>query len=225
MIGVNDDMMDVIQAYQVEIFVIAEVLSMVSLLLFGVVRYFFDKRSFSLLFLIFFIVLLMLEAILAIVIYQETGEISTFQIVITVFVIYACTFGIFDFMKLDRWMRKKIGGWRGERLLTDKDIEIMNRQKDPRYVAKKYRWSSIVHLIIFVAVHIGVWIYTSGSIDQFLNYITDLSWMNMEGTENVAETPYPNEIIYGFSQLWTLVFIVDFIYSWSYTIFPSNSKG
>ncbi|MBY7145015.1 hypothetical protein KFZ56_18520 [Virgibacillus sp. NKC19-3] len=217
--------MDTMFAYQVEIFVIVEVLSAVSLLLFGVIRYFFDKRRLSLLFILFFIVLLVLEAILAILIYQETGEISTFQIVITVFVIYACTFGIFDFMKLDRWMRGKIGEWRDVQLLTDKDIAIMNRQKDPRYVAKKYRWSSIAHLIVFVVVQIGIWIYGSGSIDQFLRYITDLSWMSMEGTENVAKTPYPNEIIYGFSQLWLLIFIIDFIYSWSYTIFPSHSKG
>ncbi|PAV31693.1 hypothetical protein CIL05_02795 [Virgibacillus profundi] len=217
--------MELILKFQWEIFITAEVLSVISLLLFGAVRYFFDRRKFSLLFLLLFLLLLVLEAIMALMIYQETGEISTFQIVITIFVIYACTFGIFDFLKLDRLMRRKIGGWRGVELLSEKDIQIMNKQKDPRYVARKYRFSAMAHLIVFVVVQAGIWIYTSGSMGDFLNYLTDLSWFSMEGTENVAETPYPNEIIYGFSQLWGLVFIIDFIYSWSYTIFPSNSKG
>ncbi|MGY0693930.1 hypothetical protein ACW2QC_14265 [Virgibacillus sp. FSP13] len=215
-------MVDLILTYQWELFITVEVLSLASLLLFGVVRYLFDKRNFSLLFLIGFVALLVLEAMLAVLIYKETGEISRFQIVITIFVIYACTFGIFDFMKLDRWMRKVIGGWRNVQLLSNKDIEIMNRQKDPKYVARKYRWSSIAHLIVFVVVQIAFWIYGTGGVTQSLEYAKDLSWI---GTEKVRETPYANETIYGISMVWGIVFIADFIYSWSYTIYPSNSKG
>ncbi|WP_449354873.1 hypothetical protein ACUL41_00870 [Virgibacillus natechei] len=90
--------MDLILTYQWEIFVAVEVLSLVTLFTFGIVRYLLSKRRQSLLFLLLFIVLLVLEALLAIMIYRETGEISTFQIIITIFVIYACTFGIVDFM-------------------------------------------------------------------------------------------------------------------------------
>ncbi|GGB52362.1 hypothetical protein F3157_14720 [Virgibacillus dakarensis] len=215
-------MVDLILSYQWELFIAIEVLSFASLLLFGIVRYLFDKRNVSLLFLFCFVALLVLEAILAVFIYGETGEISKFQIIITVFVVYACTFGIFDFMKLDRWMRKVIGGWRNVQLLSAKDIEIMNRQKDPQYMAKKYRWSSIAHLIVFVGFQIAFWIYGTGGAAQSLEYIKDLSWI---GTENVMETPYANETIYGISMVWGIAFIADFIYSWSYTIFPSNSKG
>ena len=57
-------------------------------------------------------------------VYQVTGEISTILIIITIFVLYACTFGIYDFLKLDRWMRRKIGEWRGVELLTEKDYRI-----------------------------------------------------------------------------------------------------
>ncbi len=48
-----------------------------------------------------------LEAILAWLLYRETGEISSLQIIITIFVLYAITFGYQDFRKLDRWMKKK----------------------------------------------------------------------------------------------------------------------
>ncbi len=70
--------------YQWEIVVAVEVLSLVALLLFGFVRYFWNRRRTSLWFLLAFLVLLAFEAALAILIYLETGEISTFQIVITI---------------------------------------------------------------------------------------------------------------------------------------------
>lgn len=215
-------MMNFILTYQWEIFIVAEVLSWVSLLFFGIVRYFLNKQRLSSLFLIVFIGLIAFEAILGWLIYQETGEISSFQIIITIFVVYACTFGISDFKKLDRWMRKHIGKWRNVQLLTETDIEIMNKHKDPKYVARKYRRTTTIHLLIFVLVQAGFWIYGNEGIQSLLAYAKDLSWI---GTENVEETPYANESIYRISMIWGLVFIVDFIWSWSYTVFPSKTKG
>lgn len=215
-------MIDLIILYQWELFIVAEILSVVALLLFGAVRYFMGKRRFSLLFLFMFLLLLALEAVMAIFIYNETGEISTFLIVITVFVIYACTFGIGDFKKLDRWMRLKLGKWRGVELLSEKEIYIMNRQKDPRYIAKKYRYSSIAHLLVFATVQAGFWMYGTAGTGEIMAFITDLSWI---GTEDIAETPYANETMYRISMTWGIVFIIDFIWSWSYTIFPASEKG
>jgi hypothetical protein len=206
--------------YQWQIFIVLEVLSLACLLLFGVVRYVFNKQKLSLSFLFLFILLLFLEAALAIFIYKETGEFSTFQIIITIFVIYACTFGISDFKKLDRWMRLKIGNWRGIELLTEKEKYVMKKQKDPKYIAKKYRLSSIIHFLLFLIVQLIFLSYSLESMEQALPYLTDLSWI---GTESIEETPYSNETLYGISMVWGLVFIVDFVYSWSYTIFPSKS--
>ena len=208
--------------YQWEIFIVAEVVSWISLLLFGITRYFLNKQRLSSLFLISFIALIAFEALLGWLIYQETGELSTFQILITVFVVYACTFGISDFKKLDRWMRQHIGKWRGIQLLTETDIEVMNKHKDPKYLAEKYRRTSTMHLLAFVIVQAGFWIYGNDGIHSLVAYAMDLSWI---GTENVAETPYANETIYTISMIWGLVFIVDFIWSWSYTVFPSKLKG
>src|SRR5690625_2742629 len=111
--------LDLLVEYQWEIFIVIEVLSFISLLLFGIIRYFLGRQKLSFQFLFLFLVLLILEALLGIIIYQETGEISTFQIVIAIFVLYACTFGIADFKKLDRWMRLKIGNFRNIDLLTE----------------------------------------------------------------------------------------------------------
>ncbi|SFA83465.1 hypothetical protein SAMN04488072_102199 [Lentibacillus halodurans] len=207
--------------YQWEIFIVAEVLSMVALLLFGVVRYLLSKRQLSLMFLLVFLILLGIEALLGILIYRETGEISNFQMIITIFVIYACTFGIYDFKKLDRWMRKTISRWRGVELLTEKDYRIMERNKDPKFIARKYRWSSTAHLVVFVVVQSIFWAYGTDSFGEMLGYLTDFSWIE-SGT--AADSPYANETVYGIGMLWGIIFAVDFLYSWSYTLFPYSPK-
>lgn len=143
-----------------ELFISAELLSLVSLILFGVFRYFFNKSRFSFAFIVLFIFLLLIEGMLGLYVYRQTGEISTFLIVITFFIIYAFTFGIMDFIRLDRWMRKNIGKLRGVNLLTEKDYRIMARNKDPKFLAKKYRITSLIHLGVFLLSrrYFGLWV-------------------------------------------------------------------
>ena len=211
--------MDIFVEYSWELFIVAEVLSFLALLGFGLFRYFFNKQAFSMVFIVAFLMLLVLESALGLYVYQQTGELSTFIIVITVFVIYACTFGIFDFLRLDRWMRLKIGKLRGVELLTEKDYEIMERTSNPKYKAKKYRISSFIHLAIFLTAQIIFWTMGTDSVSEMIRYLTDFSWLE---NETAAGTPYPNDTLYGIGVIWGIVFIVDFLYSWSYTVFPSK---
>src|SRR5699024_9134243 len=101
--------MDFLLENQLEIFIAMEITSLVSLVLFGVVRYFFSRNTLSRVFIVLFIAFIFAEAIMAWVVYQQTGVISNVLVIIVIFVLYACTFGISDFKKLDRWMRKHIG--------------------------------------------------------------------------------------------------------------------
>lgn len=211
--------MEFILTFHWHIFIVIEVLSLVAILLFGLFRYFFDKHKFSVIFIVAFISLLLVEAILGLYVYRQTGEISTFIIIIMVFLAYACTFGIVDFMRLDRWMRDKVGRFRGVDLLTEKDNKIMERNKDPKYLAKKYRKTSIIHLGIFIIGQTIFWSMGTDSINEMIGYLKDLSWLD----EGVAEnTPYPNDMSYGIGVIWGIAFIADFIYSWSYTLFPGK---
>lgn len=211
--------MEIVVEYSWELFIVAEVLSILALLGFGIFRYFFNKRAFSMVFIVAFLMLLVLESVLGIYVYQQTGELSTFIIVITVFVLYACTFGIFDFLRLDRWMRLKIGKLRGVELLTEKDYEIMERTSNPKYKARKYRFSSLIHLAIFLTAQIIFWSIGTDSVSDMIGYLTDFSWLENETAEG---TPYPNDTLHGIGLLWGIVFIADFLYSWSYTVFPSK---
>ncbi|UTR14011.1 hypothetical protein MM221_15555 [Salipaludibacillus sp. LMS25] len=207
--------------YQWEIFILAEILSLISLLLFGFFRYFLGRKHVSFIFIITFLVLLILEALLGFLIYTHTGEFSTFQIVITLFVIYACTFGIFDFLRLDRWMRRKIGKLRNVELLTEKDYAILERNKNPKYLAKKYRISASVHLLIFLLGQSLLWFIGTSDLTEMVSYLTDYSWIEA-GT--AANSPYANETMYAIGMLWGVIFIIDFIYSMSYTVFPSEKS-
>lgn len=211
--------MDVVVEYSWDLFILAEVLSIVVLILFGLFRYFFNKPRLSIMFIFLFLILLVIEVLLGLYVYTQTGEFSTFQIVITIFVVYACTFGIIDFIKMDRWMRRKIGEFRGVELLTDKDYEIIEKNNNPKYVAKKYRISSYIHLLVFVTVQAILWIMGTDSMAELKMYATDFSWID-KGV--ASESPYANETTFAIGMLWGIIFIADFVYSWSYTLFPKK---
>jgi len=213
--------MDIILEYNWELFISVELLSLGSLILFGTFRYFFNKSRLSFAFIFLFLFLLLIEGMLGLYVYRQTGEVSTFLIVITVFIIYAFTFGIIDFIRLDRWMRKNIGKLRGVNLLREKDYRIMERNKDPKFLAKKYRITSLIHLGIFVIGQAIFWSMGTDSMTEAKDYLTDFSWLEEGVSKN---SPYPNDITYGIGIIWGIAFIADFIYSWSYTLFPSKRE-
>lgn len=204
------------------VFVTLEIVSLICLLLFGLTRYWFDHHRLSIGFILLFIVITALEAVLAWILYSQTGEISTLQIIITIFVLYAVTFGIQDFLKLDRWMKQNIGQWRNIELLTEDDYRKMEKQKDPYYQARQYRYYSIAHATLFLAFQITAFYFGTNSFDHALMYLSDWSWFNEDSYES---TPYPNNTIHQISMVWGIVFVIDTIYSWSYTFFPKKESA
>src|SRR5699024_4083774 len=192
--------------YQWQLFITIEILFLLTFLAFGFVRYFLNKDRLSFIFLSSFFALLIAEALLAFLIYQATGKIETFQIVIIIFVLYAVTFGIKDFKNLDRWMRQKIGKWRNVDLLHDEDYEIIERKQDSKYMAKKYRISATIHLFIFLIGQSILWYLGTASVSEMLGYLKDLSWFE---TGDYADSPYANETSYSIGVLWVIVCVID----------------
>lgn len=214
-------MIDFLIIHQWQIFISLEILSSAFLLAFLIARYAFTKQNLSRWFLILFILFMFLEVVLAVLIYIQTGEISTFQIVIAIFILYACTFGISDFKKLDRWIKKKIGDWRGINLLTDDDIRKMELAKDPTFIARKNRRWWYFHTVIFVVGHYLFWLYDGNHNHDLMFYLEDLSWWEEASNMN---GPFQSELISSISKIWTIIFGFDTIISWSYTLFPSKEK-
>lgn len=209
-------------AYQWEIFITLEILSFIFLLCFLLVRYAFSKQKLSSLFLVLFLLCIVLEAGLALFIYQKTGEIDTFQIVIVIFIVYACTFGISDFKKLDRYMKGKIGKWRGVNLLSAEDIHQIELAKDPKVIARRNRRWWYAHAIIFVIGHCLFWIYNGNHQNHLMFYLEDLSWW---GEVDHTQGPFQSEAIAAVNKIWVIIFALDTIISWSYTLFPSKREN
>lgn len=203
------------------IFITLEVSSLIFLFLFVFVRYFFTKIRMSFVFLFLFIFAIILEGVLAYIVYQRTGEFTTFQIVIVIFIVYAGTFGISDFKKIDRYMKDKIGKWKGIELLTEKDREIMAYLKDPKVIARRARYWFYAHTIIFFAAIFLFWEYYGNKNYSFYYFIEHREWFDNELAE---PQPFTNLLITNVVQIWLIIFVIDSIVNWSYTLFPSEKK-
>lgn len=213
--------MEFLLAYQWEIFIALEVLSFIALLVFLVARYAMMNQKLSTIFLLLFFACMILEVMLAILVYQQTGEISTFTIVIAIFIIYACTFGISDFKKLDRFIKQKIGKWRGINLLTEEEIRKIEAAKDPVFIARKNRRWWYAHALVFIGTHYLFWIWYGNDSNELIHYLTDWSWWE---NEKLTSSPFQNEMIQQVSKIWIVIFVIDTIISWSYTFFPEKKK-
>lgn len=205
--------------YYWEIFIVLEISAFIILLVFLFIRYFFMKSELSFIFLILFIMMLILEAVLAFVVYKQTGEFTTFQVVIGIFIIYALTFGVNDFKRLDRYVKQKVGSWRGVDLLTEEDKEKIAYLKDPKVIARRSRYAFYMHTLIFVSGIIVLWIYNGNKDYSLLYFLKNLEWF-----EDVLASPQPfkNEQITSGVRLWIIIYILDSIINLSYTLFPGK---
>lgn len=213
--------MDFISENQWYIFIGLEITSLLFLISFLIIRYAFNKEKLARIFLVLFILFIFLEALLALAVYRETGKIDTFQVIIFLFVVYACTFGIADFKRLDRYIKGLIGKWRGIDLLTEKDKQIIAHLRDPKVIARKNRNGSIGHTLVFLITLTIFWLLYGNDIHPVTYYVMDWSWF--EG-DSGADLPFTSNILTQLTQIWLIIWVIDTIIAWSYTFFPSKQK-
>ena len=207
--------MEMLVNYQWYWFVLLEIISTIGALAFIVVRYKIKHRTLSQLALAIFIVPLLLEAGLALLIYQQTKEITTFHIVIMVFLLYACTFGIADFKKIDRMVRIWLGKRAGEDLLTATEHAQLAREKSPHYIRQKSLRNLVIHSVIFIVAVIYMWI-TFGNPDFSLS----LRWV----TDSDRVQPLTNEVANTVLRVWLIAYSIDSILNLSYILTPITKK-
>jgi len=203
------------------IFISLEIAALIFLLLFVVVRYLLSMRQLSQLFLGLFLLMMVFEAMLAYFVYQVTGEVSTFQIVIIIFLLYAVTFGISDFKNLDYKARVRIGKWRNVPLVTDEEVERMQKRKHPKVIGKKSRRWFYAHTIIFGIALVYFWQSYGSTEHGFLYFIQDFAWF---GDETLPQ-PFTSEMLSQAIRLWIIIYIIDTIINWSYTFFPDKKES
>lgn len=97
------------------LFLGAEILFWLLIVIFLVTRYWFELERISQWCIVFVILSNVFQAFLAGVDIYYKGEVSIFQIVIIIFIFYAVTYGSKDFQKLDRFIRKKVSTYKNKR--------------------------------------------------------------------------------------------------------------
>ncbi|WP_042478034.1 hypothetical protein [Bacillus ndiopicus] len=205
-----------LHTYQWILFIGAEIISIGASLLFGITRYFFNKRTISKGFILLFILATVFEAAIAWIIYDYTGEISSFTILTTLFVVYTIIFGLNDFRKLDRWMRMKIGNYRGINLLTPKEYQIIKSERNSHYKKRRNITMTTIHVLFFIIAQILFWMMGTESLSQFGYYFSTIGeWLTSGQFEN---SPYPSEFLYQISMVWVIVVVVDILYCSSYLL-------
>lgn len=202
------------------IFIGLEVCALIFILAFMGTRYLLSRRPLSNVLLGLFLLMMVLEGILAFVVYQATGEISTFQIVVVLFLLYAVTFGVHDFKRLDFSARMKIGKWRKTSLVTEEEVEHMRMLKHPKVVAKKSRMWFYAHTVVFGGALIYMWYAYGSSEYNWLYFVQNWDWF---GDEYLPQ-PFTSELLLQVVRLWLIIYIVDSIINWSYTFFPNKAK-
>ncbi|QKI80926.1 hypothetical protein [Kroppenstedtia eburnea] len=164
---------------------------------------------------------------LGIIDYRETGQFSTFQVVVVVALLYSITYGPKDLKRLDRYIRLKMARWKGESLPPEEEARLREeREKEEkknygRLHARGQRRGWYLHLLLFLIAHF-VFAYLFG-------------WKPASGVGGWVETwidswntpelfPFRKEEVNQISRIWTLILLIDGINSFYYTIFPKKKK-
>lgn len=130
-----------------------------------------------------------------------TGEISFFQIVIVLFITYACTLGRSDFEKVDQYIKKKF----------DRNKNNFERRSQPvdLHSYLPYRFGSfLLHTVAFVFIHCLWFIVDRGVFNKFSDYMMAIgnSWFRAVDIELLASPLY-----FLISYVWSLIYVFELI--------------
>ncbi|ASV67932.1 hypothetical protein MKX67_22165 [Cytobacillus sp. FSL W7-1323] len=211
--------MDFILDHKWEFFIAAEVIFWISILSFLILRYWFKLNKLSFLFFGIFIVNDLWIATMGFMDYMRTGEFTSYQVVILIVIVYAFTYGKSDFRKLDRFIQKKVANWRGETI----NIEDQVKELDGKEFAAVERKHFFMHLLIFLGVHILLALFL-GLSNQFSTISSIGDFFQQWFASSNAAFPFDHSATNNLSRIWTIILVIDGLISFSYTIFPKESK-
>lgn len=191
----------------------AEVVFWVCAAAFFVARYWFEMGRLGSLFL----ALIVAEEVLANLFilglgaldYRRAGEITGYQVVTVAFILYALTLGRHDARRLDAYLKRKVAQWKGRDASGTATPSSEPAQPTPREKARQYRREWYKHLALFVA-------------GQTILLFIGESWpAALVGGEAPAE---PTGLMAA-SRVWMIIFVVDTVWSLSYTVWPAKEKA
>ncbi|MER7402471.1 MFS transporter [Streptomyces sp. NPDC000070] len=96
---------------------------------------------------------------------------------------------------------------------ADKDTEKNEsaRELSPKEHARKERRDWLIHTLVFAAAQLGLW-------------ALDANWL----AYRLQDEPIPDEnrgVLMWVGRIWLTIWIIDTLWSWSYTVFPRQKKA
>lgn len=164
---------------------------------------------------------------LGIIDYRETGQFSTFQLVVVAALIYSVTYGPKDLKRLDRYIRVTMARWKGETLSPEeeaspqKEREEEGKREYGRPHARRQRRSWYLHLILFLSAHLLFAFIFGWKSENVAGWVE--TWVNTWNTPE--QFPFQKEEVNQISRLWVIILLIDGVNSFYYTLFPKRQKG
>ena len=201
--------MDLLIEYKWVLLVGTEVVFWICAVAFFVARYWFEMGRLGNLLLVFIIVEEVLANLfilgLGALDYRQAGEITGYQVVAVAFILYALTLGRQDARRLDAYLKKKTARWKGKDVPEPTSTASAPVRPAPDK-ATRYRREWYQHVALFVA---------GQTILFFIGESYPVAFLS-------GGMPSDPSGLMLASRVWTVIFLVDTVWSLSYTVWPGS---
>ncbi|GKS11383.1 hypothetical protein YDYSY3_23830 [Paenibacillus chitinolyticus] len=210
-------MLDFILQYKWAFFIGGEAVFWGSIVCFLLLRYVWNYRKLSKLFILLFLLSDLWMAAIGYLDYRRTGQFETFQLVILIFLAYALLFGRNDLRKLDAFIARKTAKWRGipENELPPPELKLTGAAHTRREL-KNFSVHFVLYAAVTAVLIVTYGILPAGSLPPEPSGPLALRLV-LAGIVN-------HETAASVLKVWSLILAVDAAITLSYVIFPKKAK-
>ncbi|UHA74806.1 hypothetical protein [Paenibacillus sp. 481] len=206
--------------HKITFVIISELIAVLSLIAGFVLRYAFQQpRASTISFFVFIANDIWLLTIAAMD-YNRTGQFSAFHFVIAAIVIYSLTLGKSDIRKLDYFIARQVASWKRQPM---PDHITMPTPKYGMAYAQQEMIGFAIHLLVFVAAHIGFVLIAGLREPITMQIVTELSWQQLTSRDGLGW--FKQDTLNQVSKVWSMVLAIDCIFSVSYLLFPKKEPS
>ncbi|KHF40192.1 hypothetical protein [Halalkalibacter okhensis] len=197
------------------LFVVSEGLTWVLVFFFLLSRYWLRFDRLSQMWLFFIVGINIFQILLGGIDFYFTGEISFFQIVIVLFITYACTLGSSDFARLDRFIKRKFDRRSKRHNRSDTQVELKEELT--------YRCLLLLlHTSAFGVMHMIWFVIDRFHYENFTDFTYSIigSWFGPINYDLLASPLY-----FMLSYTWSIVLLFDLMIVFGYIASVSLANG
>ncbi|WP_159885767.1 hypothetical protein [Paenibacillus puerhi] len=193
--------------------ILAEAVFWISLLIAITMRYWFDKPKAALAAIMLTLINELWILFLAILDLKQTGQLSVFQIVIVILIVYTLVLGKRDLKKVDRFIHRKVARFKGR--------EVPEHLQEVKYgmaKAKEELKGFGLHVLLFLSVH-AVFYLLLYFVNRELHPVPPGAWVPW-----LKEQFHQHQTLVQVNKIWSVLLVLDAVISFSYLLFPKKES-